>query len=203
MTLTTYFLIFPLVGALVGWLTNWLAILMLFRPRKPVHLPGWTIQGVIPRRHAQLAERIAETVESRLLTQEDLEKAMSSVHWREEVDRILFRVLHERGPGSIIGRIPGISHAWTNMMLPSLQEVLSKEIMRLIDGYRKTFIQRLRTSVDIRRIVQRKVEEFEVQALENLIRTVASREFVHIQVVGALTGAAIGVIQGIILLVLG
>ena len=70
-----YFLIFPVVGALVGWFTNWLAILMLFRPREPVRFFWWSLQGVIPSRHAQLAERIADTVENNLLTQDDLEKA--------------------------------------------------------------------------------------------------------------------------------
>ena len=76
MTTLYYFLIFPVVGALVGWFTNWLAIRMLFRPRQPARFLGWTFQGVIPRRHAQLADRIAETVENSLLTPEDLEKAV-------------------------------------------------------------------------------------------------------------------------------
>ena len=104
-----YFIISPLIGAAIGWFTNWLAIKMLFRPRKPVKILGWTLQGVIPRRHAQLASRIAETVEDRLLTQEDLEKAMSGVQWHDEVNLLIRRVLHERGPGGIIDKIPGLS----------------------------------------------------------------------------------------------
>ncbi len=125
MSTPLYFLIFPLVGALVGWFTNWLAILMLFRPREPVRILGWTLQGVIPSRHSQLAERIADTVENNLLTQDDLEKAMSGVNWHDEVDRLIRKVLHDRGPGGIIEKIPGISQAWKNVVLPSLQEVLA------------------------------------------------------------------------------
>jgi uncharacterized membrane protein YheB (UPF0754 family) len=195
-----YFLIFPLVGALVGWFTNWLAILMLFRPREPVRLPGWTLQGVIPSRHSQLAERIADTVENKLLTQDDLEKAMSGVNWHDEVDLLIKKVLHDRGPGGIIEKIPGISQAWKNVVLPSLQEVLSREMIRFIDGYGTRFAGRLRESVDIREIVRQKVMEFETEAMESLIMSVARREFGHIQVVGAATGAIIGVVQGLILL---
>jgi len=195
-----YFLIFPLVGALVGGFTNWLAILMLFRPREPVRIFWWSLQGVIPSRHSQLAERIADTVENSLLTQDDLEKAMSGVNWHDEVDSLIRKVLHDRGPGGIIEKIPGIAQAWNNVVLPSLQEVLSREVVRFIDGHGKRFAGKLRESVDIREIVRVKVLEFETEAMEDLIMTVAKREFGHIQVVGAITGAVIGVVQGLILL---
>jgi len=195
-----FFFISPVIGAVIGWFTNWLAIRMLFRPRKPVKILGWTLQGVIPRRHNQLAVRIAETVEDRLLTQEDLEKAMSGVQWHEEVNRVIKKVLHDRGPGGIIEKIPGLSQAWKRVVLPSLQEVLGKEIVRFLDRYRNSFLARLRDSVNIREIVQNKVQQFEVEALESLVVEVARKEFAHIQWVGAITGALIGVIQGVIFL---
>ena len=198
-----YFLIFPLVGALVGGFTNWLAILMLFRPREPVRIFWWSLQGVIPSRHAQLAERIADTVENSLLTQDDLEKAMSGVNWHDEVDSLIRRVLHERGPGGILEKIPGISQAWNKVVFPSLQEVLSREVVRFIDGHGKRFAGKLRESVDIREIVRVKVLEFETEVMEDLIMAVAKKEFGHIKVVGAITGALIGVVQGGIMLFLG
>ena len=198
-----YFLIFPLVGAAVGWFTNWLAILMLFRPRERVQIFWWSLQGVIPSRHEQLAERVAETVQSSLLTKEDLEKAMSGVNWHDEVDLLIKKVLHDRGPGGIIEKIPGLSQAWRNVVLPTLQEVLSKEVVRFIDGYGQRFAGRLKDSVDIKGIVKDKVMEFETEAMEGLIMAVAKREFGHIQVVGAITGAVIGIVQGAILLVAG
>ena len=139
-----FFLISPVIGAVIGWFTNWLAIRMLFRPRRPVRILGWTLQGVIPRRHAQLAARIAETVQDRLLTQEDLEKAMNGVGWRQEVDHLIHNVLHDRGPGGIIEKIPGLSQAWKVVVLPSLQDVLGREIVRFLDRYRASFVGRLR-----------------------------------------------------------
>jgi len=150
-----------------------------------------------------LAERIAETVESNLLTQEDLEKAMSGVQWHDEVDRLIRNVLHDRGPGGILEKIPGISQAWNHVVLPSLQEVLSKEVIRFVEGHRSRFVDRLRESVDIREIVREKVLEFETEAMENLVMSVARREFGHIQVVGAITGALIGVVQGAIVILVG
>ncbi len=46
----------PVVGALIGYFTNWTAIKLLFLPRKKV----FGIQGVVPKRKAEIAEKIAE-----------------------------------------------------------------------------------------------------------------------------------------------
>jgi uncharacterized membrane protein YheB (UPF0754 family) len=51
-------LIFVLVGGLIGYFTNTLAIYMLFHPRKS--LLG--IQGIIPKRKDKLAEKISENI---------------------------------------------------------------------------------------------------------------------------------------------
>ena len=43
-------ILLPAVGALIGWFTNFVAIRMLFHPRKPVRLFGRVVlQGVLPR----------------------------------------------------------------------------------------------------------------------------------------------------------
>jgi len=46
----------PLIGAIIGLLTNWIAVKMLFHPRKEI----FGIQGVIPKRKKDIARRIGE-----------------------------------------------------------------------------------------------------------------------------------------------
>jgi len=46
----------PIIGFIIGYLTNYLAIKMLFRPRKKI----LGIQGVLPKRKAKLAKSIGE-----------------------------------------------------------------------------------------------------------------------------------------------
>ncbi|GBE15942.1 MAG TPA: DUF445 family protein [Proteobacteria bacterium] len=200
---TAYFAIFPLVGALVGWITNRIAIIMLFRPRKPITFLGLRIQGLIPRRRHQIAQRIAETVEKDLLTVEDLEQAMSGVHWEDEIRSTLTSILHTKGPGIFIGKIPGIAKAWEALILPQIIDILTPEISRLIGRYRDSFVRKLRGSVDIGQIVADRIERFEIQNLEKMVFALADREFRHIEWVGALTGAIIGAIQGLIVIIAG
>lgn len=69
--------IIPLTAGFVGYMTNWLAIKMLFRPFKPRwYTLGW--QGIIPRTRDKLAANVANVVADRLVTQEELNKTLSS-----------------------------------------------------------------------------------------------------------------------------
>lgn len=49
----------PLYGAALGYLTNWVAINMVFRPLNPIPLGPWSLQGVFLKRQAQVAEHFA------------------------------------------------------------------------------------------------------------------------------------------------
>lgn len=75
------FLSGPLVGALIGYLTNWLAVKMLFRPRKAIYIGKWHVPftpGVIPRRKAALATALGRMVSEMLVRKEDLKESLCS-----------------------------------------------------------------------------------------------------------------------------
>lgn len=75
------FLSGPLIGALIGYLTNWLAVKMLFRPRKALYIGKWHVPftpGVIPRRKGALAKALGRMVSEMLVKKEDLKESLCS-----------------------------------------------------------------------------------------------------------------------------
>jgi len=82
-------LLLPPVGAAIGWGTNYLAIVMLFRPKAPLGVLGFTFQGLIPRRRQELAENVAEGVARELLGSEDVAGALESEEFRGHLARVL------------------------------------------------------------------------------------------------------------------
>ena len=66
----------PVVGAVIGYFTNYIAVKMLFFPRKPVYLFGHQLPltpGAIPKGKERLAKAAGDVVAGALLTREDLE----------------------------------------------------------------------------------------------------------------------------------
>lgn len=71
----------PLIGAVIGYFTNDLAIRMLFRPHYPKYLFGYKVPftpGLIPKEKARLSQSIGEAVSINLMNQEVLSKNLLS-----------------------------------------------------------------------------------------------------------------------------
>lgn len=65
----------PLIGAVIGYCTNYLAVKMLFYPKKEIRIGGYKLPftpGAIPKGKPRLARAIGEIVGKTLLTEEDI-----------------------------------------------------------------------------------------------------------------------------------
>ncbi|XZK75291.1 DUF445 family protein [Clostridium perfringens] len=73
------YIIGALIGAVIGYITNWLAIKMLFRPREAKYIFGMKIPftpGLIPKEKSRIANKVGETVGTHLLNSDSLSKAL-------------------------------------------------------------------------------------------------------------------------------
>lgn len=71
----------PLIGAVIGYCTNYIAVKMLFRPLYPVKIGNWTLPftpGIIPRGKGRLAKALGSAVGDHLITKKDLEDMLLS-----------------------------------------------------------------------------------------------------------------------------
>lgn len=75
------FLVAPLIGAMIGYCTNYIAVKMLFRPLKPVKIGKVTLPftpGIIPKRKPALARAIGNMVGQSLIGKEEIKSILSS-----------------------------------------------------------------------------------------------------------------------------
>ena len=71
----------PLIGAVIGYCTNYIAVKMLFRPLYPVKIGNWALPftpGIIPRGKSRLAKALGSAVGDHLITKTDLEDMLLS-----------------------------------------------------------------------------------------------------------------------------
>lgn len=72
----------PLIGAVIGYVTNWIAVKMMFRPLKEIKIGKLKLPftpGIIPKNRKRIAKSIAIAINDNLLTNSDLtDKLMSN-----------------------------------------------------------------------------------------------------------------------------
>lgn len=70
-----HYIIPPLIGAVIGYCTNYIAVKMLFRPRNEIKVLGHTLPftpGAIPKNKPRLAKAIGEVVETTFFGEETI-----------------------------------------------------------------------------------------------------------------------------------
>lgn len=78
----------PLIGAVIGYCTNWIAVKMLFKPLEPIKVFGKTLPftpGVIPKNRGRIAKACGKAVGETLLTESDLKKAFLDDNTKKSV----------------------------------------------------------------------------------------------------------------------
>ena len=71
----------PLVGAIIGYCTNYIAVKMLFFPKKEIRFLGRRLPftpGAIPRGKERLAKAVGQVVGNTLITQDDIARNLLS-----------------------------------------------------------------------------------------------------------------------------
>src|SRR5690606_27819511 len=83
----------PVIGGVIGYVTNFVAVRMIFRPRRPVRVFGMTFQGLVPRRQDELAASIGRTVREHLFSHEDVQELLTRPETQARIEAMLHRKL--------------------------------------------------------------------------------------------------------------
>ncbi len=183
----------PLVGAIIGYVTNTIAIAMLFRPHRPKKIGPLLLQGLIPKRQEDLARKIGEVVGNHLLDHKDLMAAFEQMNLEEVLGDLLGKGLGEKI--NELKTMPLIGAFLTPERVQGLKEGIVRSILKRKESLFEAMEGQLEKNLDVSSIVEAKVAAFPSEELESLILAVAKRELRSIEIWGALLGALIGLLQ--------
>lgn len=186
------------ICAFIGWITNFIAIKMLFHPRRPVQVGSLTVQGIFPKRQKALAMNLAAVIEGELLSHDDIRDVMQRPEFSQRLKERIMDGFSEFLSKRLGGLNPMIAMFLDGPMMEKIQGLLDKELDRIVPGLLETATGELENSLDFRKIIQEKIEGLSMERLEVLLMSIMAREFRFIEVVGAVLGAAIGLIQGLL-----
>lgn len=188
-----YFLL-PVIAAFVGWITNVIAIRLLFRPYKPIRIPilGVEIQGVLPRRKRAIAMAIAQVVEEDLLSKEDLWAKLEDPHVEDALVHRVVSLIEERIASLYPAWFPT---SWGYSLFSFMRGWIEGRVRELIPEIRVRLKEEIFKRIGFRDIVESKVNSFDFGELERIVMKVASKELRFVEVAGGVLGLLIGFIQ--------
>lgn len=186
------------VGSIIGWLTNVLAIKMLFRPIKPFRIPllNITIQGLIPKRRHDISKSIGEVVEKELVSIHEIFDELVTEENKQEV----ILIIKEKLLKVVDYKIPSIiPYSIKSKIIDYFEEQINKDAMAILDSSIDGIINKSVHKIRIGEMVEEKINELELENMEKLILSITSRELKYIELLGGILGGMIGLIQVVII----
>ena len=191
----------PAIGGVIGYLTNRLAVKMIFRPIKPVNILGFRLQGLMPRRQADMAKSIGAVVGDHLVRHEDVARGLDSI----DMESILMELL-DHGLGPKIQELRGLPLIGGFLTEERIEDLRKSIISSLVEHKGKIMDKleaALEKGLDVQALVTDKVAAFPLDKLEALVLQIAAKELRAIEILGGVLGILIGIGQVALLYFLG
>ncbi len=197
--MTIYFL--PFISAGIGWFTNYIAIKMLFHPRKEKNFYFFKLQGIFPKRKKTLARNLAVMVSQQLFTTDDLVSQMDDgnmeVEFKEKLNGLIDKYLEEELPKTLN---PIMAALIPSKFLNKIKQSIGEEIDNQLPQLKEQFVEKIK-AIDLEQVIYDKIIQFPDEQFEEVLMAVIKKELKYIEVAGAILGFLIGLIQVGLLLV--
>jgi uncharacterized membrane protein YheB (UPF0754 family) len=113
----------PIYGACLGYLTNWVALNMVFRPLEPIRLGPFRFQGLFLRRQAEVSARFADLTTAELLTVKSIMTEVMTGDRAPKTREVMRRHLTPLLQEGLVGM------ALKSMLKPAAQEALAERVV--------------------------------------------------------------------------
>ena len=191
-------LITILLSTFTGWVTTWIAIKMLFQPRRPFKILGFTVQGIFPKNQRLIAEKLGQVVGKELLSFDEIEQKVTNPENIEKLKPEIEKHVDHFLRNKIQEVFPMLAMMIGEKTILQLKEALLTELETLFPTLMKSYMTKLEKDLDLEKIVTEKVANFSSEKLEDILNQITKREFKFLEFIGGFFGLLIGFIQVIV-----
>ena len=193
--MSPWLILIPVISGFIGWVTNWVAIKMLFHPRKPFRMLGMTIQGIFPKRQEQFAIKLGKLVSEQLLSFKDIEQKIVSPENLQKLMPVVETHVDDFLRKKLADVFPVISMFIGEKTIAQLKGHFLNELEALFPILMKRYMGHLQAELDLEKIVTEKVAGFSSDKLEEILMSIMASEFRFVEILGGVLGFIIGLLQ--------
>ena len=194
-------LVMILISGAIGWITNWVAIKMLFRPHREINFGLFKIQGLIPKRKAEIGTGIASIIQNELISVKDVISNIDREEFSKRLNSLIDDVLDKNLKKKVKEKFPFLQVFFTDKVAKDIGNAIKSIIMENQEKIFEIFSNYAEENIDFEIIISDKISNFSLDKLEEIITLLAKKELKHIEVIGAALGMIIGAVQYLITLI--
>ncbi len=174
---------------------------MLFHPREKVRILFWDVQGIFPKKHHVLAQRIGKLVAEDLFSVQDIQEILTQPENVSKINESIEEKIENYLTDTFPEKYPTLAFFVSDKLKGKVRDTMMTELETMGPDVMNETIENLESSLDIESFIRERVSKFSLERMETLIQGILASEFKFIEFVGAVLGFVIGSIQLLLVLI--
>jgi uncharacterized membrane protein YheB (UPF0754 family) len=191
----------PLVGAIVGLGTNYLAIEMIFRPHEPRRYLGvFRYQGLFPKRQHDIAADYGDTARREILTPHNVIAAVEHGPAAERIAQEVRDTIRARLASEWDAVKASVPVPVPPDLVDRAADVVMEHLARIVPEVRPEFEHYMEHKLEVDDLVTTRLGSLSKEQFERVLRGIFEEDELTLILVGGFLGGAVGVLQAAIVL---
>jgi len=187
--------VMPIAGFLVGWVTNYLALKVIFRPLEPRNFLCWTVQGIFLKRQHEVSATFARVVITEILHI----KAIWEAIFTGPLSRNFFAMLRAHTlvfTEKLVAEIQPLAVAamGADKFAQMKEDIAQKVIDRIPDIIDQSY-EYSQEAMGMETEIRTKMQALPAPEFEGVLHPAFEEDEIQLIALGGLLGAIVGVIQ--------
>ncbi len=187
--------ILPMAGLLVGYLTNWIALKMIFQPQKPRRIAGYTFHGLFHKRQQEVARDYGTLVSKELITPANIFEALMKGPYSDKlfafIQRRVSQVLDETTSLAKPFMALTMGSRTYNEMKADIVDSVVAELPETMHG----IVSYAEDAMDLKDTIITRLAALPADRFEGMLRPAFEEDEWMLIAVGAALGLAVGFFQ--------
>ncbi len=191
----------PLVGFLIGWATNYLALKMIFEPEQPKKILGFTWQGGFLKRQDEVSEAYARLVTQNIVNARNILRALFEGPGADRLLGIIDRHVQDAAEQYAV-----VPDAVTSLLIggdnyQNIKQTIAERIVDAVPGGPVYVAEGYaEEALDLENTLRERLKELPPGEFAGLLRPIFQEDEWKLLLVGAVLGLLVGVFQAFVVL---
>lgn len=197
------FLLIPTISGLVGWVTIWITVRLLFYPTKPLSVAGYRWQGALPRYQQEVAERVARLVAEEIRSNKLITMLLLKVEEKEELQTHILSKISTRFFEMLPNELPMFAMFITPDIKLTLEKAIAKMLSPLLVEVAEVLELHLGRDGQIQQLVESRIRNLDSSQLAKELLFVFRKQLRTFGWVGGAVGTLLGIVQALLIYSIG
>ena len=192
--------ILPAFGLFIGFASDWLALQMLFNPKRPVKILGLTYQGLFLRRQKEVSRDYARLVADQLITPRNIWQGVLEGPGSDRLFALVQRHVEQMVDQQAGIARPLVAFAIGSRQYQNMKKAVTEKLLQTLPETLKHMEGYAEGAMDIRNTLVERMERLSPEEFEGMLRPAFKEDEWSLIVVGAVLGFLVGELQTYLLL---